>query len=116
MFAAGDPLENVNGIFHYIGAKEETVYQVNQTPTKIDVTGITTDDVAETIAVGATWDFASHLTVAPADASVKWVLYSSATPAKATVVVTGVAAGTSVITATTVDGNYSVTATVTVTA
>lgn len=120
LYAAGDPLENVNGIFHYIGAKEVPVYQVNQTPTKIDVTGITTDDIAETIAVGATWDFASHLTVAPADASVKWVLYSSATPAKATVsqagVVTGVAAGSSVITATTVDGQYSVTATVTVTA
>lgn len=120
LYAAGDPLENVNGIFHYIGAKETPVYTVNQTPIKIDVTGITTDDVAETIAVGATWDFASHLTVAPSDASVKWVLYSSATPAKATVnqagLVTGVAAGTSVITATTVDGNFSATATITVTA
>lgn len=120
LYAAGDPLENVNGIFHYIGAKETPVYTVNQTPIKIDVTGITTDDVAETIAVGATWDFASHLTVAPSDASVKWVLYSSATRAKATVnqhgIVTGVAEGTSVITATTVDGNFSVTATVTVTA
>jgi hypothetical protein len=119
MYAATDPLVNVNGIFHYIGAKEETVYQVNQTAQKVDVTGITTDDVAETIAVGATWDFASHLTVAPADASIKWVLYSSATPAKATVsqagLVTGVAAGTSVITATTVDGNYSAVCTLTVT-
>jgi hypothetical protein len=122
LYAATDPLVNVNGIFHYIGAKEVPVIQVNQTPTKIDVTGITTDDVAETLSLAGTntWDFASHLTVAPADASVKWVLYSSATPAKATVsqagVVTGVAAGTSVITATTVDGNFSVTATVTVTA
>jgi len=76
--------------------------------------------VKETIAAGATWDFASHLAIAPTDASVKWLLFSSATPGKATVdqngLVTGVAAGTSVITATTVDGGFSVTATVTVTA
>jgi len=119
MFAATDPLYQVNGIFHYIGAKETPVYTVNQTPIKVDVTGITTNDVAETIVAGATWDFASHLTIAPSNASVKWVTYASATPAKATInqagLVTGVAAGTSVITATTVDGSYSVSATVTVT-
>ena len=122
LYAAGDPLANVNGIFHYIGAKETPVYQVNQTEQKINVTGITTDDVAETLSLAGTntWNFASHLAIAPTDASVKWLLFSSATPAKATVdqngLVTGVAAGTSVITATTVDGGFSVTATVTVTA
>jgi hypothetical protein len=122
MYASADPLYQVNGIFHYIGAKETPVYQVNQTTAKVDVTGITTDDVAETLSLAGTntWDFASHLTVAPSDASVKWLVFSSATPAKATVdqsgIVTGVAAGTSVITATTVDGGFSVTATVTVTA
>ena len=122
MYAATDPLYQVNGIFHYIGAKETPVYQVNQTTAKVDVTGITTNDVAETLSLAGTntWDFASHLTVAPSDASVKWLVFSSATPAKATVsqagIVTGVAAGTSVITATTVDGGFSVTATVTVTA
>ena len=122
MFAATDPLNGVNGIFHYIGAKETPVYQVNQITDKVDVTGITTDDVAETLSLSGTntWDFASHLSIAPTNASVKWILYTSGTPAKATVnqagLVTAVATGTSVITATTVDGNYSVTATVTVTA
>jgi hypothetical protein len=120
MYAASDPLTGVNGIFHYLGAKETPVYQVNQTTAKVDVTGITSSDVAETIVAGATWNFASKLSIAPTDASVKWILYSSATPAKATIsqagLVTGVAAGTSVISATTVDGNFTVTATVTVTA
>lgn len=122
MYAATDPLYHVNGIFHYIGAKETPVYQVNQTTAKVDVTGVTTSDNAETLSLAGTntWNFASKLTVAPSDASVKWLVFSSATPAKATVsqagVVTGVAAGTSVITATTVDGGFSVTATVTVTA
>ena len=59
LYAVGDPLANVNGIFHYIGAKETPVYQVNQTPLKVDVTGITTSDAAETVAIGATFNFAS---------------------------------------------------------
>jgi len=123
MFAAGDPLAGVNGIFKYIAAKQETIYQTQSVAEMVSVTGITTDDVAETLSLAGTntWDFASHLTVAPANATARnLVLYSSATPAKATVsqlgVVTGVAAGTSVITATTIDGGFTVTATVTVTA
>ena len=123
MYAVGDPLYGVNGVFHYIAAKAETIYQTQAVAEMVNVTGITTDDNAQTLSLAGvnTWDFASHLTVAPANATARnQILYSSATPAKATIsqlgVVTGVATGTSVITATTIDGGFSVTATVTVTA
>jgi len=123
MYAVGDPLRGVNGIFRYVAAKQETIYQTQAVAEMVNVTGITTDDVAETLSLAGTntWDFASHLSVAPANATARnLILYSSATPAKATVstdgVVTGVSAGTSVITATTIDGGFTVTATVTVTA
>lgn len=69
-----------------------------------------------TVAVGATQQMTA--TVLPANASNKAVTYTSATPAVATVsatgLVTGVAAGTSVITVKTTDGNKTATQTVTV--
>lgn len=121
MYAAGDPLEGVNGTFKYLAAKEETIYQTQAVAEMVSVTGITTSDDAETFAVAATWDFGSKLSVAPANATARnLILYSSATPGVATVsqtgIVTGVSAGTSVITATTIDGGFTVTATVTITA
>lgn len=121
MYKAGDDLAGVNGIFHYIAAKQTPVYQTQEVAPMVNVTGITTDEATKSIVVAATYDFASHLTVAPTNATAKnQIIYSSATPAKATVsqlgVVTGVAAGTSVITATTLDGSYTASVTVTVTA
>lgn len=87
--------------------------------TSIPVTGVTTSDAAETIVAGATWDFGSKITVAPANATNNAVTYTSSTTAKATVdpdgLVTGVAAGTAVITASSANG-YTAVAVVTVTA
>ncbi len=138
LYQAGDVLQAVNGIFHYVGAKatDVTLIQptagarfeidnelgdpitVNQDPTKVDVTGITTSDNVEAVAIGATWDWGATIAIQPVNASIKWVLYSTADAAIATIdqagVVTGVGAGEVVVTATTVDGAYSVTATVTV--
>ena len=120
MYGSGDPLEGVTGAFHYIGAKENVVYQTQEVAQMVNVTGITTNEATKSIVVGATYDFASHLSVAPTNATARnLIVYTSATPAKATVsqlgVVTGVAAGSSVITATTIDGGFSATVTVTVT-
>lgn len=136
LYAAGDPLENVNGIFHYIGAKADGCISIKNCgsepieitgtvettyPTMVNVTGITTSDNAETLAAEATWDFASKLTVAPANATAKnLILYSSSDETKATVsnvgIVTAIASGSAVITATTIDGGFTATATITVTA
>lgn len=120
MFAATDRLTGVNGALHYVGAYDENIVKTQAVFEMVNVTGVTTDEVTKSIVVGATYDFASHLTIAPTNATVKGLIYSSATPAKATVsqtgVVTGVAAGSSVITATTVDGSYTASVTVTVTA
>lgn len=120
MFAVGDPLRGMNGSLHYLASKEERVYQTQEVAQMINITGITTNEAAKALATTtATYDFASHLTVAPADATARHqIIYASATPAKATVsqlgIVTGVAAGTSVITATTLDGGFVASVTVTV--
>lgn len=87
-------------------------------PTTVAVTGITVTGTASVV-VNATTSLTA--TVAPANATIKTVTWSSATPSVATVsptgVVTGVAAGTSVITATsTADASKKGTLTVTVTA
>lgn len=90
---------------------------VNATP-KTAVTGVTVTPTTATVDVGKTTTITA--TVAPANATNKAVTWASGTPANATVnastgVVTGVKAGTSVITATTTDGNKTATSTVTVT-
>lgn len=119
MFASADRLSGVRGAFHYIGKFDENIVKTVDA-TVINVTGITGTDTAHSMAVAATYDMAATLTVAPIEASQKGIVYASATPAKATVnaagLVTGVAAGTSVITATTVDGGFQKSVTVTVTA
>lgn len=84
----------------------------------VPVTGITTSDAAEAVAVGATWDFKSKLTVEPSTATNKSIVYRTSDAAKATIsaagIVTGVGAGVAVVSATTVDGNFTAVATVTV--
>lgn len=84
----------------------------------IAVTGVTLDKETASVVVDATITLVA--TVAPEKATNKAVTWTSATPAVATVsaagVVTGVSAGTAIITAKTVDGNKSDTCTVTVTA
>jgi hypothetical protein len=84
------------------------------------VTGVTIGGGTPQFIVG-TGTLTLAATVAPADATNKTVAWSSATPAAATVdtatgVVTGVAAGTTVITATTADGSKTDTVTVNVVA
>ena len=84
--------------------------------TPIAVTSVTVSPATATVAVGLTTNLLSHVFPNAANQAVTW---SSATPAKATVnasgIVTGVAAGTSVVTATSVsDPTKSASCTVTV--
>ena len=82
----------------------------------VRVTGITLNKTAATISAGNTETLAAN--VAPADATNKNVTWSSDNTAVASVdangVVTAVAAGTAIITATTVDGGLTATCTITV--
>lgn len=82
---------------------------------------VTSNATARSVAVGATVNLAGDFTATPASAQTAGFTYTSGTPANATVnssgVVTGVAAGTSVITATSIaDPTKSANKTVTVTA
>jgi uncharacterized protein YjdB len=84
--------------------------------TPIAVTAVTVSPATATVAVGLTTNLLSHVLPNAANQAVTW---SSATPAKATVnasgIVTGVATGTSVVTATSVsDPSKSASCTVTV--
>jgi hypothetical protein len=84
----------------------------------VAVTGVSVSPTAVSVAAGATTPLTA--TVSPANATNKNVSWSSGNTAVATVsttgVVTGVAAGSAVITVTTQDGNRTATSTVTVTA
>lgn len=96
------------------------VHAILEPAANIPVTGISTDTTVVTLAAGATHDMAADLTVTPENASNLNVVFTTSDATKATVsaagVVTAVAAGTAVITATTDDGGYTCTLTVTVTA
>lgn len=88
--------------------------------TSVPVTGISTTTTTKSLAKDATFDFGATVTVAPSNASDQDVSYTTSDATKATVnattgVITGIAAGTAVITATTADGGYQCTITVTVT-
>lgn len=92
---------------------------INLEVSPVAVTGVTLDQNAASIAVGATMTL--FPTVSPADATNKAVTFTSSAPAKATVnattgVVTGVATGTTNITATTTDGSKTAVCAVTVVA
>lgn len=83
----------------------------------VDVTGVTLDKSTAAITVGNTETLTA--TVAPADATNKSVTWSSSDEAVATVtegVVVGVGAGSATITVTTVDGGFTDTCAVTVSA
>jgi M6 family metalloprotease-like protein len=85
--------------------------------TPVAVTGITLDQATASVGQGSTITLTAG--VVPTNATNKSINWVSAAPATATVlsgVVTGVATGTVVITATTADGGYSKSCTVTVTA
>ena len=89
---------------------------INVVP-KVDVTGIDIANKAVTLSAGMTYGINAE--VFPHHASNQTVKWTTNAPKVATVnedgVVTAVGAGTAVITATTVDGNYSMRCTVTVT-
>ncbi|XUV83561.1 Ig-like domain-containing protein [Enterobacter sp. TMH.L2] len=97
---------------------EGTTFQVIPDEDQIAVTGVTVSPKTVSIAVGATRQLTAN--IAPADATNKAVTWSSSDATKATVsntgLVTGVAAGTATITATTADGAKTDTAAITVTA
>jgi uncharacterized protein YjdB len=89
---------------------------VTVTNTNIPVTGVSISPPTTTVAAGSTTPLTAL--VAPANATTKTVTWSSSAPTVATVsatgVVTGVSAGTAIITAT-AQGSFTATSTVTVT-
>lgn len=90
--------------------------EVTVSAATVAVTGVTVSPESDSIQVSETLTLTA--TVAPADATNKTVTWSSSDDSIATVedgVVTGVAAGTATITATTQDGNFTDTCEVTVT-
>lgn len=93
----------------------------DQSGVDVDVVAVTANATARSVAVGATVNIAADFTATPASAQTAGYTYVSGTPANGTVsaagVVTGVAAGTTVITATSkADVTKSATKTVTITA
>ena len=104
-------------------ADVSTFFDSIQTPDSVEiagvrVTGVSVAPTSGSIAVSETLTLTA--TVAPADATNKAVTWSSSDDNIATVsdagVVTGVAAGTATITVTTVDGSFTDTSEITVTA
>lgn len=87
------------------------------TPSPIAVTGVTISPNADSVIVGGTVQLSS--TVAPVDADIQSVTYSSSDELIATVdangLVTGVAEGVANITVTTTDGSFTDVAVITVT-
>ena len=84
---------------------------------KVDVTGITLNTNSAEVSVGKTVTLTP--TIAPANATIPTVNWTSSNTAIATVeggVVKGISQGTATITATTVDGNFTATCQITVTA
>lgn len=88
-----------------------------ETTTPVAVTGLSVNPTTLTVAVGDTGNIIAN--VVPVNATNKSVIYTSSDEAIATVnaqgVVTGVADGSTTITATTVDGGFTATTAVTVT-
>lgn len=94
------------------GAEIEVTY----TAETVHVTGVDVSPATASIEIGDTTTLTA--TVSPSNATDKTVSWSSSNTSVATVsggVVTGVSAGTAIITATTTDGSYTDTCTVTVT-
>lgn len=95
----------------------DTIEPPSPVPATVDVTGVTVSPTTASVAVEGTTTITA--TVAPTNATNQNVTWTSDDENVATVeggVVTGVAAGTATITATTVDGGFTATCEVTVTA
>ena len=107
------PSSNQYPYVYVYGAEIEVTY----TAGNVAVTGVTLDKATDSVEVGSTTQLTA--TVAPSNATNQAVSWSSSNTSVATVnssgVVTGVAAGSAVITVTTSDGNKTATCTVTVT-
>ena len=89
---------------------------VTYTASSVPVTGVSLDKSTDTVEIGSTTTLTE--TVAPSNATNKTVSWSTSNSSVATVsngVVTGVSAGSAVITVTTQDGGFTDTCTVTVT-
>ncbi|ADU69429.1 Ig-like domain-containing protein [Pantoea sp. At-9b] len=97
---------------------DASTIQVNDTEEDVAVTGVSVAPSTASVAEGATTQLTA--TVAPSDATNTSVTWSSSNTAIATVnasgLVTGVAEGSATITATTADGSFTSTSTITVTA
>lgn len=101
-----------------------TTFQIIEAEADIPVTGVTLTPTTSSIAAGASTTFT--VTVAPADADNKLFTVTSSVPARATAAFagntvtvsapSGATAGTAVITVKTIDGDFTATHTVTVTA
>lgn len=95
----------------------DTIEPPSPVPATVDVTGVTVSPTTASVAVEGTTTITA--TVAPTNATNQNVTWTSDDENVATVangVVTGVTAGTATITATTVDGGFTATCEVTVTA
>lgn len=114
MYIEGTGSSSSQSKYIYIYGTDITIeYTV---PSVVHVTGVSLDKSTDTVAVGNTTTLTE--TVSPSNAADKSVSWSTSNSAVATVsggVVTGVAAGTAVITVETTDGGYTDTCTVTVT-
>ncbi|HCR0384576.1 TPA: Ig domain-containing protein [Enterobacter kobei] len=101
-----------------------TTFQIIEAEADIPVTGVSLTPTTSSIAAGASTTFT--VTVAPADADNKLFTVTSSVPARATAAFagntvtvsapSGATAGTAVITVKTIDGDFTATHTVTVTA
>jgi len=117
--AAFPPRINGNYYIHYISGVSGGHFEAagSNTTTNVPTTGVTVSPATVSVTVGSTTPLTA--TVAPATATNKAVIWSSSSPAVATVnasgVVTGVTAGTATITATTQSGNFTASSIVTVT-
>ena len=103
---------NTQGYLYIYGAEIEVTYTV---PADIHVTGVSLDKQTDSIEIGEATTLTE--TITPSNATDKSVSWSTSDASVATVsdgVVTGVAAGTAIITVTTTDGGYTATCTVTV--
>lgn len=105
------------GDYDYENPGEKTGEFNNEENDNVAVTGMAVDPTTLTVAEGATGNIVAN--VVPVNATNKSVTFTSSDEAIATVnaqgVVTGVAEGSTTITATTVDGGFTATTTVTVT-
>lgn len=104
---------NQQATYYIYGAEIDVTYTI---PTPVSVTGVDVSPSTASVEIGETTTLTA--TVSPSNATNKTVTWSTSNSSVATVsngVVTGVSAGSATITATTQDGGFTDTCTVTVT-